>query len=150
MIGKIFDTMIAAQLLGYASQSLAALVERHFGVVLAKSNQKADWSRRPLTPELLEYASGDTKHLERIYLQMKKELIKLGRFTWHEQSCARLLKNLNEAKGETVEDPLRWQLRGSKELSGRALARVRGQAPGPSELQSAQHRLSFIHGPLGG
>ena len=122
---KMFDTMLAAQLLGYDRFGLADLAEKICGKRLSKTAQKADWSRRPLTKELLEYASGDTFYLERIYLQMKKELQKLGRLTWHEQTCARLLKNLNELSSETKDDPLRWQLRGSKELSARALTYLR-------------------------
>ncbi len=122
---KMFDTLLAAQLLGYERCGLADLTEKICGLRLSKAAQKADWSRRPLTQDLLEYASGDTSHLEKICAQMKKELIKLGRLTWHEQSCARLLKNLNEQPLETKEDPLRWQLRGSKELSPRALTYLR-------------------------
>lgn len=123
---RMFDTMLAAQILGYERFGLADLTEKICGIRLSKTAQKADWSRRPLTPELLEYASGDTRYLERIYLQMKKELQKLGRLAWHEQTCARLLKNLNEASSEPKEDPLRWQLRGSKDLSPRALTYLQG------------------------
>ncbi len=122
----MFDTMLAAQILGYDRFGLADLTEKICGIRISKTGQKADWSRRPLTPELLEYAAGDTLYLERIYLQMKKELQKLSRFAWHEQTCARLLKNLNESSGEIKDDSFRWQLRGSKNLSGRALTYLQG------------------------
>ncbi len=122
---QMFDTMLAAQILGYDRFGLADLAERICGVRLSKSSQKADWSRRPLTPELLDYAAGDTKYLERIYLHMKKDLQKLGRLEWHRQACDRLLNMLNEAPEEAKDETLRWQLRGSKELSGRALAYLR-------------------------
>ncbi len=103
---KMFDTMLAAQLLGYDGCGLADLANKICGVRLSKAAQKADWSRRPLTKDLLEYAVGDTKYLERIYLQMKKELQKLGRLEWHRQACERLLRNLNAAE-ESKEDALR-------------------------------------------
>lgn len=123
---QMFDTMLAAQLLGYEKFGLADLAYKICGVKLSKSAQKADWSRRPLTPDLLEYAAGDTKYLERIYTQMKKELQKLGRFEWHRQACDRVLANLNSAPvDDSKDDALRWQLRGSKELSGRGLTALR-------------------------
>ena len=124
----MFDTMLAAQILGYERFGLADLTEKICGIRLSKTAQKADWSRRPLTPDLLEYASGDTKYLERIYLQMKKELQKLGRLEWHRQACEKLLNSLNDIQNNQPreEDPLRWQLRGSKDLSGRALTYLHG------------------------
>src|SRR5665213_1530164 len=48
-INHIFDTRVAAQLLGYTAFGLAALLERFFGVKLDKKHQRADWSMRPLT-----------------------------------------------------------------------------------------------------
>jgi len=53
---RIFDTRIAAQLAGEPAVGLAALLEKYVGVKLAKEHQKADWSRRPLPPAMLEYA----------------------------------------------------------------------------------------------
>src|SRR5260370_3384200 len=52
---KIFDTVIAARLLGIREFSLAALVERFFGVTLTKGSQKANWARRPLPSRMVEY-----------------------------------------------------------------------------------------------
>src|SRR5206468_8724104 len=57
---RIFDTVIAARLLGIREFSLAALVERFFGVKLAKGSQKANWARRPLPERMVEYAMNDT------------------------------------------------------------------------------------------
>jgi Ribonuclease D len=56
----VFDTVIAARLLGIRSFSLAALVETFFGVTLAKGSQKANWARRPLPQHMAEYA--DERH----------------------------------------------------------------------------------------
>ena len=60
---RIFDTRIAAQLLNEPGIGLAALLEKYLGVKLDKKYQRADWSRRPLIPEMLSYAAMDTKHL---------------------------------------------------------------------------------------
>src|SRR5687767_15237356 len=56
---SLFDTMLAAQLLGRARIGLASLLESHFGVALDKDGQKANWSKRPITPKLLDYAALD-------------------------------------------------------------------------------------------
>lgn len=61
---EIFDTQVAAALLGFAPQlGYAAMVAELFGVVLAKSHTRADWRRRPLPREFLEYAAEDVEHL---------------------------------------------------------------------------------------
>ncbi len=60
---RVFDTMIAATLLGDERLGLAALVEGAFGVLLDKRHQKADWGARPFTPDQVEYLRNDTTHL---------------------------------------------------------------------------------------
>jgi len=62
-VRTIFDTRIAAQLLGYTAFGLAALLERFFDVKLDKKHQRADWSMRPLTADMLDYAAQDTRFL---------------------------------------------------------------------------------------
>jgi ribonuclease D len=60
---RVFDTMVAATLLGDERVGLSALVEGAFGVRLSKRFQKADWRRRPFGGEEIEYLRGDTRHL---------------------------------------------------------------------------------------
>ena len=60
---QVFDTMIAATLLGDEKVGLAALVEDHFGHVLDKKYQRADWAKRPLTPPQIDYLRRDTMYL---------------------------------------------------------------------------------------
>ena len=55
--GEVFDTYIAARLIGLKEVGLASLVKQFFGIELPKSSQKANWARRPLTPAMLEYAT---------------------------------------------------------------------------------------------
>jgi ribonuclease D len=62
-LGRVFDTMVAATLLGEPRVGLADLVGTHLGVTLDKRLQKADWGRRPLGPEHLAYLEGDTRWL---------------------------------------------------------------------------------------
>jgi len=62
-VRNIFDTAIAAKILGYKQLGLARLIEEHFGVILNKKWQRYDWGRRPLRHEQLEYARYDTHFL---------------------------------------------------------------------------------------
>ncbi len=84
---SIFDTMLAAQLLGRQRIGLAGLLEEHFGVAVDKSGQKANWSQRPITPKLLNYAALDVWHLPALRDILKRDLKKLGRLDWLEQQC---------------------------------------------------------------
>ena len=79
---NLFDTMVCAQLLGYPAIGLAALVERHFGVVLPKDEQRSDWSRRPLSEKQLSYAASDVLYLIKLAEKLEKELRKAKRLDW--------------------------------------------------------------------
>ena len=79
-VTRIFDTRIAAQLLGLKAFGLAALLERYFGVKLDKKHQRADWSLRPLTPSMLDYAAQDTRYLLDLKDRLKEELERAGRY----------------------------------------------------------------------
>jgi ribonuclease D len=84
---SLFDTMLAAQLLGRARIGLASLIEDNFGVKLDKDGQKANWSRRPITPKLLDYAALDVWYLPALRDILTRELKRLGRLDWLEQQC---------------------------------------------------------------
>jgi ribonuclease D len=72
---RVFDTMIAATLLGDEKLGLAALVEAAHGVVLSKKHQKSDWARRPFTPPLLEYLRDDTRFLLDLHDRLARRLV---------------------------------------------------------------------------
>ena len=79
----IFDTQVAAPLLGHAEQiGYGNLVRERLDVDLAKSHTRADWTRRPLPPEQIAYALDDVIWLETLYLTMREELASLGRLDW--------------------------------------------------------------------
>jgi len=87
---RLFDTRIAAQLAGEPAVGLAALLEKYAGVKLAKEHQKADWSRRPLPPAMLDYAAADTAHLPALRERLRARLTELGRLAWAEEEFTRL------------------------------------------------------------
>ena len=121
---RIFDTMIAARLTGAAKYGYAALVAEHFGVVLPKGQQKANWGRRPLAPVLAEYARNDTHFLLPLAERLERRLAELGRLTWLEQSCQRAVA---AARIVRERDPhTEWRVKGSHTLGPRASAVLRG------------------------
>lgn len=80
---NLFDTQIAAPLLGYDEGiGYARLVEKITGVVLSKDQTRTDWSRRPLPEAAQQYAADDVVHLAAIYPQMVNELDRTGRAAW--------------------------------------------------------------------
>ena len=87
---RLFDTRIAAQLLGEPSVGLGPLLEKYFGVKVNKKMQRADWSRRPLTAEMISYAASDTAYLLALRDELSGRLDKAGRLAWAEEEFKRL------------------------------------------------------------
>ena len=79
---RLFDTRIAAQFLNEPGIGLAALLEKYFAIKADKRFQRADWSARPLTGEMLEYAAGDTRELCELRSLLLEKLVALGRQEW--------------------------------------------------------------------
>jgi ribonuclease D len=111
---SIYDTSVAAKLLGERQTGLAALVQKYFGIKLDKGNQKSDWTRRPLSLEMCRYAVLDTVYLDAMKELQCKKLRKLGRMAWLEQSCENLLINSKKHQAEYLEiHKESWRLKGS-------------------------------------
>lgn len=120
---EIFDTMLAARLLGERQFGLGALVEKFLGVKLDKGPQKADWAQRPLTKRMEDYARNDTRYLKPLEEKLRSELVAKGRLSWHQESCARLIE---ETSVPPVIDPDDvWRIKGSTFLERPALAVLR-------------------------
>jgi ribonuclease D len=122
-VKHLFDTMSSAQLLGYPSVGLAALVERHFGVQLSKDQQRTDWSRRPLKQAQVEYAASDVRYLIELCSILEKELKSKKRLDWaHEE-----FRTLEEKEWPEREFDVTGYLRikGAKKLSPRGMAVLR-------------------------
>lgn len=117
---SLFDTMLAAQLLGRQRIGLASLLEEHFGVELDKEGQKANWSKRPLTPKLLDYAARDVAHLPKLRDLLTRELARLDRLEWLEQQCQRQIES--GAEGFAPADVNDWRIGKSDRLRGAGLS----------------------------
>ncbi len=119
----LFDTMIAARLLGAREFGLAALLHQHFGVTLAKASQKANWGMRPLPREMLEYAVNDTLNLLELAHIQETKLRELGRYSWFEQMCERQIRTASIIK-EKDPDTI-WRISGYADLTPRGMAILR-------------------------
>jgi ribonuclease D len=120
---KIFDTTIAARLLGIREFSLAALVKRYFGLELPKGSQKANWAKRPLPARMAEYAINDVRYLLPLAEELETELDQLQRRDWLRQSCQRAVEQATIARVRNEDDL--WRVSGSGALRGRAAAVLR-------------------------
>jgi ribonuclease D len=139
-VRHIFDTRVAAQLLGYTAFGLAALLERFFDVKLDKKHQRADWSMRPLTDDMLDYAAQDTRYLLQLRDHMSAELERMGRTAWAREEFALL-----EGTRWTDEEPGMSYLRmkGARDLSRRELAVLRELVPWRDLVAGALDRATF-------
>jgi ribonuclease D len=123
VVRNLIDTSICAQLLGYEAFGLAALLDRHFGVKANKAHQRADWSMRPLPPDMLAYAAMDTHYLAALAANLRAELEALGRWEWAVEEFARLETVRYRESDEDVET---WRkLKNIGGLDRRALAIIR-------------------------
>ncbi len=117
-VTNLFDTMIAARFLGIPEFGLAALLRTRFGIELDKKYQKADWSKRPLTPEMSAYAVADTSDLLPLYDQFRAELLQKARLAWVEEEC----RLVCQARVTEKDGPLFLYCKGAGKLKGRSLA----------------------------
>ena len=121
--GEIFDTMIAAQLLGMEQLGLAALIGRYFAITIGKEGQKSDWSQRPLSDKQLHYAVNDTRYLEALADRLAEELAAKGRIEWHIESCRAMVQASRRDNPRDPDDV--WRLKGAGKLTRRQLAYLR-------------------------
>ena len=119
----IFDTMLAARLVGEWQFGLSSLVEKYLGVKLDKGSQKADWARRPLTEKMEIYARNDTHYLQPLADKLKLELQQKSRLAWHQESCARLIAECSQPP--VVDGDFVWRIKGSSHLNRPELAVLR-------------------------
>ncbi len=91
-VENLFDTQLACKFLGLRETGLEALLRSRFHVELNKKYQRADWSRRPLSPEMVEYAATDGRYLIPLARMLEKELEEKGRLSWVKEECLFLRK----------------------------------------------------------
>lgn len=139
---SLFDTRIAAQFLNEPGIGLGALLAKYFGVTADKRFQRADWSARPLSAPMLDYAAGDTVHLCELRDILLGQLDALGRAEWVAEEFENLEKIRWTGGGEGPETAF-LRLKGSKALQRRELAILRELYNWREETSSRLDRASF-------
>jgi ribonuclease D len=105
LVRPVFDTQIAAALTGLPAQiGYGELVKRTLGTELAKSQTRADWSRRPLTDEQVDYALDDVRYLLPLKASLEAQLERLGRLSWLQEELA----TLGDAQSFTTDPEQAW------------------------------------------
>lgn len=142
----MFDTSIAARLLGDTELGLQALVRNELGVELSKGSQKDDWSKRPLTPKQEAYALADVEHLFALASNFTVRLAETGRTEWAREEFEALASLSPPEKRRGPDDFLR--IKGSAKLSRRKQGVLREIYRWREERAAAADRPPFkIVGP---
>ena len=142
-IHNLFDTSIAARFTGITQFGLAALTRNLLGITINKSKrlQRADWGRRPLSAEALEYAATDVRHLFALREVLDQRLRTLGRTAWVAEEYARIEEVRYTAPNlETAY----LSVKGTKDLDGRGLAVLQSLFLFREEEARRQHRPPFF------
>ena len=114
---NIFDTMSAARTLGWPQVGLAAILDTHFGVKVNKKYQRADWKRRPLTPEQLDYARLDTHYLVALRDRQLQALTESGRGPEADEEFARLARPRGDSDNAGPDPTAFWRVSGARDLT---------------------------------
>lgn len=136
----LFDTQAAAALLGEPGLGLAALLGRHLDVRLAKKYQRADWARRPLPDEMLDYAASDTRYLHRLVEILTEQLEGVGRMEWAQEEFRELEKIRWEEDPD--EDPV-TRVKGARDLALREVTALREALAWRDGIARDQDRAAF-------
>ncbi len=112
---NLFDTMVAARILGWEEIGLGSILKAEFDVVLDKRYQRANWGRRPIPADMMDYARLDTHYLIPLRYRMKSELKSIGRWPLAKEDFARL-RYVNGRDPDDLPEPC-WRVRGAYDLN---------------------------------
>jgi ribonuclease D len=139
-VRNIFDTRVAAQLLGIRAFGLAALLEKYFGVKLDKKHQRADWSMRPLTQDMLTYAAQDTMHLLALRDRLADELQRAKRWEWAREEFGLL----EETRWDDDDESTGFlRMKGARDFNRRELAILRELVVWRNDVARKADRATF-------
>jgi ribonuclease D len=136
---SLADTMIGAQLTGHQKVGLADLLQEELGVHVDKRYQRANWSRRPLPREMLQYAALDTTHLLPLWQSIRSQLADLGRLAWAREEFA----HLEQASPPPQRPPSCYDVKGASRLEPRQRAILQSLVELREETALAWNRPPF-------
>jgi ribonuclease D len=137
----IFDTMLAARILGFQQVGLGALLEKYFNVQMNKKYQRADWGKRPLKPEMLEYARQDSHYLIALQEQLRAELLAADLLDLAVEDFTRLTIGIEDTT-ETCADDF-WKIHGARDLSPEKAAVLKALYNFRQAVAKAQNKPLF-------
>ena len=137
---KLFDTQTAAALLGEPLLGLAALLEKYLDVHVSKKYQRADWAKRPLPEEMLDYAASDTRYLHELADLLTERLEAVGRRSWAEEESALMEALRWDSDGDV--DPV-TRVKGVRDFELREVALLREACLWRDEVARARDRAPF-------
>lgn len=140
-IRGLFDTQVAAALLGESALGLSSLLEKHLGVRLSKKHQRADWAQRPLPDELVKYAAADTRHLLELADLLEERLREKGRLDWALEESGRLEEVAWDEEDEDA-DPVEG-VKAARDLPPREVAALREALQWRDEIAREKDRAPF-------
>lgn len=117
---NLFDTMLAARILGRSALGLGSLIEAEFGMQVDKRYQRANWTRRPISPEMMNYARMDTRYLIPLADILRKQLASSNRLELAEEDFIRLTQ-VAAGSHENGSNSF-WRISGSQDLTPRQAA----------------------------
>ncbi|HEY3673907.1 MAG TPA: HRDC domain-containing protein [Acidimicrobiia bacterium] len=130
----LFDVQLAAGFVGLGLPSLGTLVSALLDIRLDKSEQLADWSKRPLSEATRHYAAADVEHLFPMTAELHRRLEKLGREEWAASEC----EVLRTAPDRRIDpDVAWWKIKGASSMRGEK-ARVAQAVAGWRERRAQQ------------
>jgi ribonuclease D len=120
---SLFDTMLAARILGWEHVGLGSILQEHFGVRINKRNQRADWGRRPLSTKLIHYAQLDTHYL----LALRDRLHAALEAGGHLEEAREIFDETCQAvwNGSGFDPQGFWHIKGARDLPSSSLAVLR-------------------------
>lgn len=122
IIRGLFDTMISCQFLGEEKFGLADILGKYYGLTLDKQYQRADWSKRPLSPEMIDYAAADTTHLLPLAVLLEARLQEKNRLDWVSEE----FELLEQGRFTEHHGPLFLRFKGAAAFDRRQLAILEG------------------------
>jgi ribonuclease D len=137
----LFDTMVAARILGYQKIGLGSLLEKYFDIQMDKKYQRANWGKRPLKPDMLHYARLDSHYLIPLQEHLRVELVEAGLWELALEDFRRLTQGIEDTT-ESSEDDF-WKLHGARDLSPEKAAVLKSLYQFRESTAQAQNRPAF-------
>lgn len=138
---RLFDTMVAARILGFANVGLGSLLEQFFGIQMNKKYQRANWGKRPINPEMLAYARQDSHYLIELQEYLRKALKTSGAWELAQEDFKRLTQGIEDTTRSNGNDF--WKLRGARELPPENAAILKSLYQFRETLAKKQNRPPF-------